>query len=87
LVLYAIEENAGPLAPFVSSASPPGQAEGEEAYEGAERSGEFWEELHEVLANMMLILVVLHVAGVLLASYVHRENLTRAMVLGLKRSE
>ena len=84
LELYAIEENAGPLAPFVSYASPPGQAEGEEAYEGAE---EFWEEFHEVLANLMLILVVLHVAGVLLASYVHRENLTRAMVLGLKRSE
>jgi cytochrome b len=85
--LYAIEENAGPLAPFVSSASPPGQAEGEEAYEGAEGSGEFWEEFHEVLANLMLVLVVLHVAGVLLASYVHRENLTRAMVIGLKRSE
>jgi cytochrome b len=87
LELYAIEENAGPLAALVSSGSPPGQAEGEEAYEGAEGSGEFWEEFHEVLANLMLVLVVLHVAGVLLASYVHRENLTRAMVIGLKRSE
>lgn len=86
LELYAIEENAGPLAALVSSGSPPGQAEGEEAYEGAEGSGEFWEEFHEVLANLMLVLVVLHVAGVLLASYVHRENLTRAMVTGRKRA-
>jgi cytochrome b len=85
LELYAIEENAGPLAALVSSGSPPGQAEGE-AYEGAEESGEFWEEFHEVLANLMLVLVVLHVAGVLLASYVHRENLTRAMVTGRKRA-
>ena len=86
LDLYAIEENAGPLAALVSSGSPPGQAEGEEAYEGAEGSGEFWEEFHEVLANLMLVLVVLHIAGVLLASYVHHENLTRAMVTGRKRA-
>ena len=72
LELYAIEENAGPLAPFVSSASLPGQAqpaierEGDEGYEGAEGAGRFWEEFHEVLANLMLILVVLHIAGVLL---------------------
>jgi cytochrome b len=92
LELYAIEDNAGPLAPFVSSASPSGQAqpamerEGDEAYEGAEGSGELWEELHEVIANVVLVLVILHVAGVLLASYVHRENLTRAMVTGRKRA-
>jgi cytochrome b len=93
LVFYAIEENAGPLAALVSAGSPPGQAEpaldraGDEDDEVAEGWGEFWEESHEVLANLMLVLVVLHVAGVLLASYVHRENLTRAMVIGLKRSE
>jgi cytochrome b len=92
LVLYAIEDNAGPLAPFVSSASPSGQAqpamerEGDEGYEGAEGSGDLWEELHEVIANVVLVLVILHVAGVLLASYVHRENLTRGMVTGRKRA-
>jgi cytochrome b len=92
LVLYAIEENAGPLAPFVSSVSLPGQAQpaferkGDEGYERAEGSGEFWEEVHEVTANVVLVLVLLHVAGVLLASYVHRENLTRAMITGRKRA-
>jgi cytochrome b len=91
LMLYAIEENAGPLAPLVSSGSPPGRAQraleqGDEDYKAAEGSGEFWDEFHEVLANVMLVLVVLHVASVLLASYVHRENLRRAMITGRKRA-
>lgn len=46
--------------------------------------GHFAEELHEVLAATMLTVVVLHVAGVVVSSLAHRENLVRAMITGLK---
>jgi len=40
---------------------------------------------HEALAVFLLVLVALHVAGVVAASWRHRENLIAAMIHGQKR--
>jgi cytochrome b len=94
LQLYAVEEGAGPLAGVTAPARPMSAApsrresdKGKRERDREEQSGEeLWEELHEVLANVTLILVILHIAGVVLASMVHRENLARAMITGRKRA-
>ena len=49
-----------------------------------EIGGKLLEELHEGLANTMLLLVAIHIAGVLLSSWMHGENLVRAMINGHK---
>ena len=46
--------------------------------------GEWLEELHEGAANAMLAVVGVHVAGVLLGSWLHHDNLVGAMLSGRK---
>ncbi len=45
------------------------------------------EDLHEAAANTMMLVVLVHVAGVLLASRLHHENLVGAMLTGRKRGD
>ncbi|MBI5278098.1 MAG: cytochrome b/b6 domain-containing protein [Burkholderiales bacterium] len=50
----------------------------------AETGGEWLEDVHEALASLMLGLVAVHVVAVALSSWLHRENLVRAMFTGRK---
>jgi cytochrome b len=98
LIVYAEKERAGPLAPFYAGAPAiPGDTGGSVASEREDgeraergrggRPESPFEEMHEVIANITLFLVILHVLGVVLASFVHHENLVRAMITGRKRAE
>lgn len=51
-----------------------------------EIGGDRLEDVHEVLATAMLALVAVHLAGVVVGSIVHRENLVLTMLTGRKRA-
>jgi cytochrome b len=48
--------------------------------------GEWLEELHEGLATAMLVVAGVHVAGVIVSSLLHKENLIKAMITGTKKT-
>lgn len=43
------------------------------------------EKAHDLAANALMVVVVVHLVGVVVGSLAHRENLVRAMVTGRKR--
>ncbi|MGV8898007.1 MAG: cytochrome b/b6 domain-containing protein [Burkholderiaceae bacterium] len=49
-----------------------------------EIGGEWLSEIHELLANLLMAIVVIHIAAIVLTSLVHKENLIRAMLTGKK---
>ncbi len=48
---------------------------------------EWVEDVHKTLVYMTIAMVCLHVAGVVMASVEHRENLVRSMITGWKRRD
>jgi cytochrome b len=92
VVLLAVHEGQGPLSSIVGKAGPdlksnraPTLATTAKDKERENPTVEFWEETHELFANLALILVILHIGGVVLASFAHKENLVTAMIDGRKR--
>jgi cytochrome b len=86
LELYAVE-GKGPLAANATTLVAVASASDEEGKtgEGDDRE-EFWEELHEFASNISLLLIALHIAGVIVSSRLHKENLVKAMITGRKRA-
>jgi cytochrome b len=47
--------------------------------------GDWMEDAHEFFANFTLLMVLIHVSGVAISSFLEGENLVKAMVTGRKR--
>jgi len=76
-------QREGALPPAVATTASIGTPSGLEA--ANEEHESVVGEIHEAAANVLIVFVTLHIAGVLVASLVHRENLVLAMFTGRKR--
>ena len=48
---------------------------------------EFWEDIHEALANLTVFFIFLHIVGVFASSAIHNENLVKGMITGYKEKK
>ena len=99
MALLAAEEGEGPLASYITridkgapmigtaqESAPVVRYDDDDEHHEGRGDDSVWEDIHEVFANLTLLLVLLHLAGVAMASIAHNENLPRSMVTGRKRA-